>query len=75
MLMDCRKIYMAAIIVACGFLVGLPVLYGVSAEEGLKATPEQFDFGTISEGTPAVAATSIQNIGKTPVEITNVRTN
>jgi hypothetical protein len=55
-------------------IVGLTLAYGNPAGEILKATPEQFDFGTVAEGKPAVVTTSVQNIGSTPVEITNVRT-
>jgi hypothetical protein len=57
------------------FLIGLSFAYGISTGEGLKASPEQFDFGTIAEGTPAVASATIQNIGKMPVAIINLRTN
>jgi hypothetical protein len=64
-----------AVIRVCALMAGLSSAYSVPAGEVLKATPDHFDFGTIAEGTPAVATTSIQNIGKTPVEITNVRTN
>ena len=58
----------------CMLIIGLSLAYGNPAGEILKATPEQFDFGSVAEGKPAVITTSIQNIGKIPVEITNVRT-
>jgi hypothetical protein len=58
----------------CMLIIGLSLAYGNQAGEILKATPEQFDFGTVPEGTPAATTTTIQNIGNTPVEITNVRT-
>jgi len=57
------------------FLLGLSFVFSFSGGEILKATPDQFDFGAIREGEPAAAATSIENIAKIPVEITNVRTN
>jgi hypothetical protein len=53
---------------------GLALAYGNPDGEILKASPEQFDFGAIPEGEPAVATTSIENVGDSPVEITNVRT-
>jgi hypothetical protein len=58
----------------CAFVVGLTLAYGDASEAALKATPDQYDFGTITEEQNAVVTTVIQNIGKTPVEITNVRT-
>jgi hypothetical protein len=58
----------------CLFFFGLPLTYGIDNDEVLKATPAQFDFGTIDEGVPAAVTTIIQNVGKTRVEITNVRT-
>jgi len=64
----------------CALIVGLFLAYGISpafgsaAGEVLKATPEQFDFGAIPEGEPAVATASIENVGNSPVEIINVRT-
>jgi hypothetical protein len=58
----------------CAFVVGLSLAYGNADESVLKATPDQYDFGTIAEEQNAVVTTVIQNIGKTPVEITNVRT-
>ena len=48
---------------------------GQEAAQILKATPAQFDFGTINEGVPAKATAMVVNAGKTRVEIQNVRTN
>jgi hypothetical protein len=45
-----------------------------SAGEFLIATPAQFDAGTVLEGKIIEATTTIQNIGNTQVEITNVQT-
>jgi hypothetical protein len=59
---------------ACGFIMGLSFVFGVSSGEVLKATPDHFDFGSIPEGEPAIAVASIENVSNTPVEITNVRT-
>lgn len=64
----------------CALIVGLSFAYvtsnayGASTEEVLKITPEQHDFGTIPEGDPAVTTAIIENVGDSPVEITNVRT-
>lgn len=55
-------------------LVGLSLAYDNSTGEILKATPEQFDAGTVAEGKTIEVTTSIQNVGDTPVEIINVRT-
>jgi hypothetical protein len=59
---------------ACALIVGLFFAYSNASGESLKATPEQFDFGAVAEGEAAVVTTIIQNVGSTPVEITNVRT-
>lgn len=58
----------------CAFVAGLAFAYGDASEAALKATPDQYDFGTITEEQNAVITAVIQNIGKTPVEIVNVRT-
>ena len=58
----------------CAFAMGHASVYGVSNEAVLKATPDQFSFGTIPEGEPAVTVASVENISGAPVEITNVRT-
>jgi hypothetical protein len=55
-------------------LVGLSLANDNSTGEILKATPEQFDAGTVAEGKIVEVTTSVQNVGNTPVEITNVRT-
>jgi hypothetical protein len=59
----------------CAFIAELPFVYAMSPGEILKATPIELDLGTIEEGKPAVATTSIENTGTVPVEITNVSTN
>jgi hypothetical protein len=48
-----------------------------SAQTGmpLKVSPELFDFGTVNEGQPATVTAKVKNIGNTPIEIANVRTN
>jgi len=58
----------------CLFIIGLSSARGNEKEEILKATPDHFDFGTIDEGQPAAVTAVIQNVGSTPVEITNVKT-
>jgi hypothetical protein len=40
----------------------------------LKSTPDQFDAGKVAEGKTVEVTTSVQNVGDSPVEITNVRT-
>ncbi len=45
-----------------------------SAGEILKAMPDQFDAGTVAEGKKVEVTSIIQNVGKTQVEITNIRT-
>jgi hypothetical protein len=63
-----------AITSTCFLIFGFALAYGGATGEILKATPEQLDFGTIPEGEPAVATAVVENVGDTPVEITNVRT-
>jgi hypothetical protein len=58
----------------CLFIFGPPLVYGIESGEILKATPDHFDFGTIDEGKPATVTAVIQNVGSSPVEITNVKT-
>jgi hypothetical protein len=58
----------------CALVVGLSFAYGDAGEAVLKATPDQYDFGTIAEEQNAVFTTIIQNVGSAPLEITNVRT-
>jgi hypothetical protein len=55
-------------------ILGLSLAYGNEKAEILKATPDHHDFGTIDEGQPAAITVIIQNVGNTPVEITNVKT-
>jgi hypothetical protein len=65
----------ASRILGIGMLfVGLSLAYDNSTGESLVSTPEQFDAGTVAEGKTIEVTTSIQNVGKAPVEITNVRT-
>ncbi len=54
----------------CALVFGIFPAYAIAAGEILKATPEQFDFGAIPEGEPAVVVASVENIGDAPVEIT-----
>jgi len=56
-------------------MIGMSLASGDSAGEVLKATPDQFDAGTVAEGKKVEVTSIIQNVGKTQVEITNVRTN
>jgi hypothetical protein len=63
-----------AITSTCFLIFGFALAYGGSTGEILKATPEQLDFGAIPEGEPAIAAAVVENVGDSPVEITNVRT-
>jgi hypothetical protein len=55
-------------------MAGLSLASEDSTGKFLKATPEQFDAGTVAEGKKVEVTTIIQNVGKTQVEITNVRT-
>ncbi len=52
----------------------LLLVQGISMGAVLEATPDQVDFGTVTEGDPVVAISEIVNTGSTPVEITNIRT-
>ncbi len=74
--MKCGKATIAAgsVVWISTLIIGLSFAYGNPPGEILKATPEQFDTGTVAEGKTVEVTTSIQNIGSTPVEITNVRT-
>ena len=67
-------VWICALIVGLSFTYVTSKAYSASTEEVLKITPEQHDFGTIPEGDPAVTTAIIENIGDSPVEITNVRT-
>ena len=55
-------------------LTGVSFASDDSVGELLVAIPAQFDAGTVLEGKIIEAAATIQNVGKTRVEITNVRT-
>jgi len=55
-------------------LIGLSLANDSSTGEILISTPEQFDAGTVAEGKTIEVTTSVQNVGNSPVEITNVRT-
>jgi len=74
--MKCGKAIVAAgsILWIAAFVAGLSLASDDSAGEILKATPEQFDAGTVTEGKKVEVTSIIQNVGKTQVEITNVRT-
>ncbi len=72
-----RRIAMMSVIgAACiiVFFAGLLGAYAGETGEVLKITPDQFDFGTIDEGKAAMVTATVQNIGNTSIEITNVRT-
>jgi hypothetical protein len=74
--MKSRNATMTAIplVAICLLIFGLSLAYGDESAQILKATPDHHDFGTIDEGQPAAITVVIQNIGSTPVEITNVKT-
>ena len=55
-------------------MIGLSLASDDSRGEFLKATPGQFDAGTVAEGKKVEVTSTIQNTGNTQVEITNVRT-
>jgi len=74
--MKCGKAIVTAssILWIATFMIGLSLASDDSTGEVLKATPAQFDAGTVAEGKKVEVTTTIQNVGKTEVEITNVRT-
>ncbi len=74
--MKCRKAIVAggSLLWIAAFMVGLSLASDDSAGEFLKATPDQFDAGTVAEGKKVEVTSIVQNVGKTTVEITNVRT-
>ncbi len=74
--MKCGKALVAAggILWIAALTTGLSLASDDSAGEYLKATPDQFDAGTVAEGKKVEVTSIIQNVGKTQVEITNVRT-
>jgi hypothetical protein len=55
-------------------MAGLSLASENSTGKFLKATPGQIDAGTVAEGKKIEVTTIIENVGKTKVEITNVRT-
>jgi hypothetical protein len=55
-------------------MIGLSLGSDDSTGEFLKATPDHFEAGTVAEGKKVEVTATIQNVGKTQVEITNVRT-
>ncbi len=56
------------------FLPGAPSGSGMTAVEGLKLTPDQFDFGSVDEGQPATVTVTVENSGNSRIDITSVRT-
>ena len=73
--MKCRTTMVAACILGLATLmIGLSPASDNSTAELLKATPGQFDAGTVAEGKDVEVTTTIQNVGTARVEITNVRT-
>jgi hypothetical protein len=74
--MKCGKAIVAAGSILCvaTLMIGLSLASEDSAGVFLKATPDQFDAGKVAEGKKVEVTSIIQNVGKTQVEITNVRT-
>jgi hypothetical protein len=68
------KVAVGSIIYIGMLLAGLSLANDNSTGEILISTPEQFDAGTVAEGKTIEVTTSVQNMGNSPVEITNVRT-
>lgn len=64
----------ASIVWIAFMMLGLCLSADESSEKLLTATPGEFDAGTVAEGKKVEVTTTVQNIGKTKVEITNVRT-
>jgi uncharacterized membrane protein len=74
--MNCRKAAVS-VIAAAGVIIifaGFLLVYAGGTQQVLKITPEEYDFGTINEGDPAIVTATVQNVGSASVEITNVRT-
>jgi hypothetical protein len=71
-----RKAVMAAgsILWIATLMAGLSLASDDSTGKFLKAAPEQFDAGSVAEGKKVEVTSTIQNVGNTQVEITNVRT-
>jgi hypothetical protein len=76
MFMKGRKARVATggILWIAAFLTGVSFASDESAREFLIAIPAQYDAGTVLEGKIIEATTTIQNVGSTQIEITNVRT-
>ena len=76
MFMKGRKARVAAggILWIAAFLTAVSFASDDSAGDFLVATPAQFDAGTVLEGKIIQATTTIQNVGNTQVEITNIQT-
>jgi hypothetical protein len=55
-------------------MMGLSLAADKSTKKILKATPKQFDAGTVAEGEKIEVTVIIRNVGKKQVEITNVKT-
>ena len=74
--MKCKKAMWTAgdILWIATMMIGLALASDDSTGEFLKATPDQFDAGTVAEGKKVEVTATVQNVGTTPVEITNVRT-
>ena len=74
--MKCGKAIVAAgsVLSIATLMIGLSLASEDSSGDFLKATPERFDAGTVAEGKKVEVTSMIQNVGKTQIEITNVRT-
>jgi hypothetical protein len=64
----------ASVLWIATFMVGVSVASDESTGKSLRATPAQFDAGTVAEGKNVEVTTIVQNVGSTKIEITNVRT-
>lgn len=74
--MKCGKAIVAAgsILSIATLVIGLSLASEEPTGGVLKATPDQFDAGTVAEGKNVEVTATIQNVSTTQVEITNVRT-
>jgi len=72
--MKYAKIAVVTRYVAIAAAFALFLVQGIALCEGLKATPDHFDFGILKEGVSAKVTVEIENMSAVPVEITNVRT-
>jgi hypothetical protein len=74
--MKCEKVMVLAgtTLWIATMMIGLSLASDDPTGEVLKATPEQFDAGIVAEGKKVEVTTILENVGKTQVEITNVRT-